>query len=67
MLIPKYGIIGSACSTLIAQILSTYFFDLIYKETRILFKYKTQAIFLSIPWFINYSYLLLKKNLIKFK
>ncbi len=66
-LIPKFGIAGSAFSTLFAQILSTYMFDLFYKKTRILFNYKSEAIFYSIPWFFNYSIQILKKILIFIK
>jgi len=61
LLIPKFGIAGSAFSTLFAQILSTYFFDLLFRETRILFIYKSQAIFYCVPWFLKYSFQLIKR------
>ena len=67
ILIPKFGIAGSAFSTLFAQVLSTYLFDLLYKETRILFIIKSQAIYYCIPWFFNYSIKLFKKTVIKYK
>lgn len=45
-LIPSYGIIGAAFSTLIAQILAAYIVDLFHKRTRKIFIMKTKSIFL---------------------
>jgi PST family polysaccharide transporter len=44
ILIPKYGAIGAAIATVFANIAATYIFDLFYKETREMFRMKTQAL-----------------------
>lgn len=43
--IPKYGIIGSAYATLIAQIFANYFYDLFDKTLHYQFLMKTKSIF----------------------
>lgn len=49
LLIPKYGIIGAAFTTLISQIVATFLFDLFYKRTRATFMMKLKSLlFLSI-------------------
>lgn len=45
VLINKYGIIGAAISTLVAQSLAAYFFDLLSPKTRISFNQKSKAFF----------------------
>ena len=49
MLIPPAGIIGAAVATIIAQIVSTYFYDLLHAETRHAFRTKTKALLLPLP------------------
>lgn len=48
-LIPKYGIIGAALTTLVSQIIAALLFDLLYKRTRPTFFMKLKSLlFLSI-------------------
>jgi PST family polysaccharide transporter len=54
-LIPQYGAVGAAMSTLLAQAAASYLFDLINKQTRILFLWKTESILLFIPLTIRYA------------
>ena len=44
-LIPKYGIIGAAISTVISLAFASYFFFLIIKKTRKIFYLQTKSIF----------------------
>jgi PST family polysaccharide transporter len=55
LLIPKYGAVGAAISTLLAQSAASYLFDLINKRTRILFLWKTESILFFIPLTIRYA------------
>lgn len=52
ILIPVFGIIGAAISTLVAQIIAAYLFDFFNKKTRKLFYMKTKAL-LFIGFFNN--------------
>jgi polysaccharide transporter, PST family len=45
MLIPRFGGMGSAVATLIAQILSAYLLDILNSSTRHIFRMKTRALF----------------------
>jgi PST family polysaccharide transporter len=45
VLIPKFGGIGSACATLIAQMLASYLMDGFSRSTRHIFRMKTKALF----------------------
>lgn len=45
-LIPRYGMVGAAYSTLVAQAVAAYFYDVFDPKTRALFLMKTRAIFL---------------------
>jgi len=45
LLIPKYGIVGAALATLLAQVVAAYLFDLFHPRTRTLFYLKSQALF----------------------
>ncbi|MBT7332688.1 flippase, partial [Candidatus Woesearchaeota archaeon] len=45
-MIPKYGIIGAALSTLISYSFSTYIFDVIDVRSRPLFIIKSKSLFL---------------------
>lgn len=44
LLIPKFGGIGAAYSSVAAQFVAAYFFDIFFKETRPLFFIKTKAL-----------------------
>ncbi len=46
IMIPRYGVVGAALTTLVSQIVSTFLFDLIYKTTRHNFVMKLKALFL---------------------
>lgn len=46
VLIPKYGIIGAAVATVIAQSMAALFFDLLTAKTRLVFSMKLKAVFL---------------------
>lgn len=46
LLIPKYGIIGAAFTTLISQIVAAFVFDLFYKRTRGTFLMKLKSLLL---------------------
>ena len=46
-LIPKYGIIGAALSTMMSLAFASYFFFLIVKKTRKIFYLQTKSIFYS--------------------
>jgi PST family polysaccharide transporter len=48
ILIPTYGVLGSAIATVIAQAFSSYFGDLLSKKTIPIFYIKTKAIFFPI-------------------
>jgi PST family polysaccharide transporter len=54
-LIPEYGAVGAAMSTLLAQAAASYLFDLINKQTRVLFAWKTESILLFIPLTVKYA------------
>lgn len=43
-LIPIYGLYGAASATLLGQMVAAYFFDLIMKETRVIFVMKSKAL-----------------------
>lgn len=45
ILIPRYSAVGAAVATLISQFGSSYFFDLVSSETRVLFRMKTKSLF----------------------
>ncbi len=45
LLIPRFGGMGSAVATLIAQILSAYLLDILNSSTRHIFRMKTRALF----------------------
>lgn len=47
ILIPAYGGVGAAISTVFSQAFAAYFLDAISKRTRVLFLLKTRAIFLG--------------------
>ena len=47
LLIPRYGVQGAAFSTLISQLFSAYALDFMNDKTRVLFKMKTNALFLN--------------------
>lgn len=49
LLIPVYGIIGSAIATLLTQIVASYLFDLLNRSTRDLFLMRTKVYFNFIP------------------
>jgi PST family polysaccharide transporter len=55
VLIPEYGAVGAAFSTLLAQAAASYLFDLLNKQTRILFVWKTESILFFIPLAIRYT------------
>ncbi|MCM8832070.1 MAG: flippase [Candidatus Omnitrophica bacterium] len=57
ILIPIYGIIGAAISTLISQLSAAYISDLFNKKTRIMFKMKTRSLLM-----INIFHFLEEKN-----
>lgn len=44
LLIPRFGILGSAFASLAAGAMAAYFYDLFHHETRIAFKMKTKAL-----------------------
>ena len=44
ILIPKYGGIGAAYATIIAQSIASFFYDIFHKDTRIMFKMKLKAL-----------------------
>jgi O-antigen/teichoic acid export membrane protein len=44
LLIPKYGLIGAAISTLIGQFVAAYLFDLFHIKTRLMFVMKTKSL-----------------------
>jgi O-antigen/teichoic acid export membrane protein len=46
VMIPKFGILGAAYSTVICQIIQTYLSNLIFKSTRGLFVLQTRSLFL---------------------
>jgi O-antigen/teichoic acid export membrane protein len=46
ILIPNYGAIGAAIATVISQAMAAFVFDLLQKETRMLFKMKLRSILL---------------------
>lgn len=54
VLIPRYGGIGSACATLVAQATASYFSDALNPRTRHLFRMKTYA--LSGLWLLRGEY-----------
>jgi len=54
LLIPRYGGIGSACATLVAQAAASYFSDAFNRRTRHLFRMKTYA--LSGLWLLQGRY-----------
>ena len=53
ILIPEYGIIGAAWSTLISYAFVAYFSGLLFKPTRKLFKIQTNAVFFKSIFFKN--------------
>jgi PST family polysaccharide transporter len=53
-LIPEYGAIGAAVSTLLTQAAASYLFDLINRQTRVLFVWKSESILFFIPLTIKY-------------
>jgi PST family polysaccharide transporter len=55
VLIPEYGAIGAAISTLAAQAAASYLFDLMNKRTRILFALKTESFLFFIPLTARYA------------
>lgn len=56
LLIPKYGIVGAAFTTLISQLSATWLFDLFFKKTRDTFFMKLKALF-----FIDVFKIIVKK------
>jgi len=52
IMIPKYGIIGAAVSTLISQSIAAYFYDVLNKKTRYVFWIKTRSfnLFNKVNW-----------------
>ncbi len=55
VLIPKYGGVGAAVATLISQAVATLLIDAIHKETRLMFRMKLRACFLSRVFRFQYS------------
>lgn len=55
LLIPAYGAKGAAVSTLVAQFVASYLFDLLNKRTRILFAMKTESVVFFIPLTAKYA------------
>jgi len=50
LLIPRFGLIGAAVSTLVAIAVASYFFDLFTRRTRPMFYQKSRALFRPISW-----------------
>jgi len=46
ILIPQYGVEGAALASLVTLFLTCYLFDLIFKETRLVFYHKTKSLLL---------------------
>jgi PST family polysaccharide transporter len=46
LLIPSYGAIGAAVATVISQAMAAFVFDLLQKETRVLFRMKLRSLLL---------------------
>ncbi len=62
VLIPAFGAKGAAISTLVAQAMASYLFDLVNKRTRILFSLKTESILFFIPLTMKYVVTALRQD-----
>lgn len=62
VLIPEFGANGAAISTLVAQSVASYLFDLINKRTRVLFVLKTESILLFIPLTVKYAFSAIRRG-----